>query len=274
MNLDAKIDREARFWDSRQAVHTARDPAEYMVRAADRTDRSVPWLPYLGFPAYVQCMLDRLGDVRGKRVLDLGSGTGFVAALLASNGAEVDAVDISEASLEVARWRARVSGVEDRIRFHLSPAETLPFETASFDAICGAFVLHHLDLTVAAPELRRVLHERGAAAFIETSGGSVLLMAARRFLTGRFGIERASSEDEAPLGPRSRAELEKVFGATVHIEYPDTLFFRMLSYVAPLHRPPAQAVLAFADRLMRKAPLLASQSYFCVVSIGSAADES
>ena len=237
MDLEAKLARETTFWDAKQSGGETRDPAMYRVAARDRDDRSVPWLPYIGFPAQVDCMLARLGNLDGRRILDLGCGSGFVSALLAANGALVDAVDISEASLEVARWRAGISGVAGRIAFHRSPAETLPFEEGRFDAICGAFVLHHLDLGVAAPELRRVLKPGGAGAFIETSGKSSVLMAARRLLTGRFGIEKASSDDEAPLAGRADAQLRRVFGETVRIDCPDTLFFRMLSYVPPLHKP-------------------------------------
>ena len=267
MSLGEKLARESQFWDARQSGQSERDPALYRVAATDLSDKAVPWLPYLGFPAYLTCMLDRLGPLGGKRVLDLGSGSGFIAAVLATRGAMVDAVDVSEASLDVARWRASISGVLDRISFHKAAAETLPFEDQRFDAICGAFVLHHLDLQTAAPELHRVLKSGGRGAFIETSGGSGLLMAARRLVPGRFGIEKASSDDEAPLGPKADVTLAAAFGATLQTGYPATLFFKMLSYVPPLHRPPAQAGLAAMDRLLHLAKPLRAQSYYCVVSM-------
>lgn len=267
MDRDTKLDRETRFWDGKAAMSAENDPALYRVAAADRHDRSVPWLPYLGFPQYVQCMLDHLGEISGRKVLDLGSGTGFVAALLAANGAEVDAIDISEASLDMARWRAEISGVTHRIRFHNMAAESLTFETESFDAVCGAFVLHHLDLSIGAPELRRVLRPGGTGAFIETCGGSGLLMAARRFLPGRLGIEKASSDDEVPLGPAARAALRKAFGETVRFDFPTTLMFRMLSYIPPFHKRPAQQLLAAVDAAIHVIPLLRSQSYYGVVAL-------
>ena len=267
MDLQAKLERESAFWDARQGEGANRDPALYRIAAGDRTDRSVPWLADIGFPAHVGTMLERLGDVSGRRVLDLGCGSGFVSSLLAANGAAVDAVDISEASLAVARWRAQVSGVESRIAFHRAPAETLPFADATFDAACGAFVLHHLDLTLAAPELLRVLKPGGRAAFIETSGRSAILMAARRALTGRFGIEKASSDDEAPLAGDADRALKATFGEGVLTDYPSTLFFRMLSYVAPLHLPPARRALGAMDAFMHRFKGLRRQSYYCVVSM-------
>ncbi|MGK7863226.1 class I SAM-dependent methyltransferase [Falsiroseomonas sp. E2-1-a4] len=264
--MSAKLERESRFWDAKQTPNVDRDPELYRVRPGELTDRSVPWLPYLGFPQYVGEVLNHLGDLRDARVLDLGCGTGFMACLMATAGAVVEAVDISESSLEVARWRAHVSGLGSRISFHAAPAEALPFADESFDAVCGAFVLHHLDLSVAAPELRRVLRPGGRGAFIETSGGSRLLMAARRLLPGKLGIEKASSDDEAPLGTSSRKWLEQSFGGGARFSYPTTLFFRMLCYLPPLHRAPMRHMLAGADELLHRVPAMRSQSYYSVVS--------
>ena len=262
----SKIDRESQFWDARVAAGAERDPELYRVYADLRYDRSVPWLPQLGFPLFLQCVLDRIGELRGKRVLDLGTGSGFLASLLAANGAQVDAVDVSEASLAVARWRASISGVADRIRFHCRPAEALGFEDASFDAVCGVFVLHHLELSAAAPELRRVLRPGGVGAFIETSTRSPVLRAARDLLPGRFGIEKASSDDEAPLDASAEVILKRVFGQLVRMDYPTTVFFRMASYIPPLHHAPVERLLAQLDALLHRVPALRSQSYHCVVS--------
>jgi ubiquinone/menaquinone biosynthesis C-methylase UbiE len=263
--VGTKFERERGFWNAK-AAFAEDDPELFRVQAGDRYDRCIPWLPQLGFPAFVECMLDRIGNPRGKRVLDVGTGTGFIAALLAAEGAEVDSVDVSDESLEKARLRAGVSGLGDRIRFHACPAEALPFRDDSFDALCGAFVLHHLDLPAAARELRRVLRPGGRAAFVETSANNRLLMIARRYLCGRLGIEKASSEDEAPLGASARASLEQVFGQSVAFHYPDTVLLRMGGYIPPLHRPRAQQVLAFGDALIHRLPALRSQSYFCVIS--------
>lgn len=262
-DLDAKLEREGRFWDARQAQD--HDPEAYRVDVADRHDRSVPWLPYLGFGANLDSVLAHLGDLSGQRILDLGCGTGFLSCVLAARGARVDAVDVSEASLAVARWRAAVSGVADRIAFHHAPAERLGFPDATFDAACGLFVLHHLDLPVAAVELRRVLRPGARAAFVETCGGSRVLMAARRVIPGRLGIEKASSEDERPLGVAARAVLLRVFGDAVSLDYPDPLFFRMLSYVPPLHRRPAQRVLSALDGVLQHVRGLRHWSYFGVI---------
>ncbi len=264
----ARIGRESEFWDLKAGAAATLDPELYIVRAEDRHDRSVPWLPIMGFPSLIECVLGRIGDPRGKRILDIGSGTGFLATLLARNGATVDSIDVSEASLDVARQRAALSGVAETTNFHCMPAEALDFPDETFDAVTGVFVLHHLDLAVAGPEIRRVLKPGGRAAFIETSAGSSLLMAARNFLPGRFGIEKASSDDEAPLGPKARGILEATFGPEVRYHHPEFVFFRMAGYLPGMSRPPILWPMRKLDALLGRFPAIARKSYHIVVSFG------
>src|SRR6266849_5449545 len=61
----------------------------------------------------------------GKKVLEIGSGIGTDTINFARHGAQVTAVDLTEKSLEVARQRAKVFGLEDRIRFVQANAEKL-----------------------------------------------------------------------------------------------------------------------------------------------------
>src|ERR1700730_17204736 len=52
---------------------------------------------------------------RGKKVLEIGCGIGTDTINFARHGAQVTAVDLTEKSLELARLRAKVFGLEDRI---------------------------------------------------------------------------------------------------------------------------------------------------------------
>jgi 2-polyprenyl-3-methyl-5-hydroxy-6-metoxy-1,4-benzoquinol methylase len=82
---------------------------------------------------------------RGKKVLEIGCGLGTDTINFARAGAQVTAVDLSEKSLELARQRARVFGVEDRVRFYQANAEQLssvvPVEP--YDLIYSFGVIHH-----------------------------------------------------------------------------------------------------------------------------------
>jgi 2-polyprenyl-3-methyl-5-hydroxy-6-metoxy-1,4-benzoquinol methylase len=80
-----------------------------------------------------------------KRVLEIGCGIGTDTMNFARNGALVTAVDLSEMSLELARKRAEVFGLADRIQFYHGSGETLvrvlPPET--YDLVYSFGVIHH-----------------------------------------------------------------------------------------------------------------------------------
>lgn len=92
---------------------------------------------------------------RGKRVLEIGCGIGTDTVNFARHGAEVTAVDLSSQSLEIARQRVGVYGLEDRVRFFHGSAEELtafvPKQT--YDLIYSFGVIHHT------PHPERVLAE-------------------------------------------------------------------------------------------------------------------
>ncbi|HET6373759.1 MAG TPA: class I SAM-dependent methyltransferase, partial [Candidatus Polarisedimenticolia bacterium] len=119
--------------------------------------------------------LAALGPLAGVRALDLGCGYGETTAWLALQGARVDAVDISPRMVEVSRRLAERCGVERLVTFHVSPGESLPFETGVFDVAFGHDVLHHLDLEKASAEIRRVLKPAGRAVFVEPLGHNPII---------------------------------------------------------------------------------------------------
>jgi 2-polyprenyl-3-methyl-5-hydroxy-6-metoxy-1,4-benzoquinol methylase len=91
----------------------------------------------------------------GKKVLEIGCGIGTDTINFARVGAQVTAVDLSEKSLEIARQRASVFGLVDRIRFHNGNAEQLTtfVPPEPFDLIYSFGVIHHT------PHPERVLQE-------------------------------------------------------------------------------------------------------------------
>ncbi len=102
-------------------------------------------------------VLVREGELAGRRVLEVGCGTGVLAAALADRtGARVWAVDAEPAMVEIARTRLRGAKV--------ARAEALPFRDGWFERAVMRLVVHHLDRPRALPELRRVLAPGGRAA--------------------------------------------------------------------------------------------------------------
>jgi 2-polyprenyl-3-methyl-5-hydroxy-6-metoxy-1,4-benzoquinol methylase len=127
-------------------------------------------------------MAEFLGDLKDRKILEYGCGLGQLSVVLARSGALVTTFDLSEASIEVARKRAELNGVAERIEFHAASGEELPFETGSFDLAIGKAILHHLDPEVGARELARVLAPGGRATFSEPLGTNPLVVFARAHL--------------------------------------------------------------------------------------------
>lgn len=102
--------------------------------------------------------------LRGKAILDVGCGEGGFAALLANEGGDVVGLDPNPDA--VARARAAVPAA----RFDQGVAETLPYDSRSFDAVIFVNALHHVPIPVMADALReaaRVLRHDGALVVIE-----------------------------------------------------------------------------------------------------------
>ncbi|MCO5995132.1 class I SAM-dependent methyltransferase [Actinoallomurus rhizosphaericola] len=107
----------------------------------------------------VEPLLDAAGARTGRRVLDLGTGPGIVAAAALRRGAVVSAVD---ADPQMARTAAR-NAPEAEVRVAVLPV--LPHEDEAFDAVAGNFVINHVgEPETALWELRRVLRTGGRAA--------------------------------------------------------------------------------------------------------------
>ena len=106
-------------------------------------------------------MREQLGSVRGLAVLDLGCGTGRYSLWLASAGAVVTALDISEGMLAQARLKPGA----DAVQFVLHDLENrFPFENGSFDRVLSGLVLEHVkDLDHFFSEVCRVLRPEGRA---------------------------------------------------------------------------------------------------------------
>ena len=94
----------------------------------------------------------------GPRVLDLGAGTGKLTATLVALGADVIAVEPDPAMLaELRRARPAVRALTGR-------AEAIPLPDSSVDAVLAGHALHWFDMTVAGPEIARVLVPGGILA--------------------------------------------------------------------------------------------------------------
>ena len=111
-------------------------------------------------------LLDQLAVHADTRVLDIGSGIGGPARLVAGRfGAKVTGVDLTPAFVETARALSAMCGVSDRVGFEVGSATSLPFPDRAFDLALMLHVGMNIpDKAAIFREARRVLSERGVFA--------------------------------------------------------------------------------------------------------------
>jgi ubiquinone/menaquinone biosynthesis C-methylase UbiE len=136
--------------------------------------------------------LVRVGELHGARVLEVGSGTGRLAAALADRAlARVWAVDVSPEMVE----RAKSLGVKVRV----ARGEALPFKRGWFDAVVMRMVVHLLDRRRAFAEAARVLGPQGRLVIATEDPGHFEDVWFARFFPSVPVLDRARFPSEAAL---------------------------------------------------------------------------
>jgi len=209
-----------------------------------------------------------LGNVLGRRVLDLGCGTGAWSTRLALEGAIVVSLDVSPVSLQVTLQRAKAAGLTTSIFPICASGHELPFSDGAFDLVTGQFILHHLELKRAAGEIKRVLRSGGRAVFTENSAKSGLLMLARRTLCGHFGIPKWSTPAEYPLRRQDLEILDRTF-ARVRVSHPRfDWFFLLNAKLFGYRHPVANRLCDWGDRVVPKLlPFMRRYAYYQVLTL-------
>ena len=102
-------------------------------------------------------LIPLLGALAGKKILDVGAGTGRLSLPLANRGAHVTALDVSPKMLAIIKNTSITAVVGD--------AESLPFKNETFNIVTAAFLIVHLkDPTRFFDEAYRVLKDGGILA--------------------------------------------------------------------------------------------------------------
>lgn len=131
-HMDAIKTKVAQYWDQRAEKFSSQRLREW------DSEKHALWLAE--FQTYIP-------SGKPLHILDVGTGTGFFAMLLSSQGHRVTGIDLSENMIDAARKTASRLGLP--ARFLVMDAESPDFETASFDVIVTR------NLTWALPNLQR-----------------------------------------------------------------------------------------------------------------------
>ena len=115
------------------------DPA--MARTFDSRRFSGP-IGELIARSQARVLANMVGRITDREMLDVGTGTGRAAFILALGGARVTAVDASEEMLAIARQRA-AEQLLTTIRFQRGDAHALDFADRRFDAVVSFRMLMH-----------------------------------------------------------------------------------------------------------------------------------
>lgn len=125
-------------------------------------------------------VVETLGGVKGRKVVDIACGVGRLTVPLAKAGARVLALDNAPGMLARCARHARLSRVEDRVSYALGPAWSIPVADHSLDGAVCVGLLEHLppaqQVRVLA-EIARVLKRGASLATVFNNPHSVLLRA-------------------------------------------------------------------------------------------------
>ena len=116
-------------------------------------------------------VLNLVSSSNPKMILDIATGTGDLAILMATTKAEkIIGLDISSGMLEVGKKKIAHKNLSDKIEMLLADSENMPFENHSFDAITVAFGVRNFEnLEKGLSEILRVLKPNGIFVILETS---------------------------------------------------------------------------------------------------------
>lgn len=135
------------------------DLSAHLYRRLDQDRREiVPWL-------------DNATILKGKRILEIGCGTGSSTIALAEQGTQITGIDIDEGALLVARERAKVYGVDADFRVSNAQDISGTFHTAKFDLIIFFACLEHMTIAERLSSLRdawEMLPSNGLLVVVET----------------------------------------------------------------------------------------------------------
>lgn len=175
----------------------------------------------------LQRALKHFGSVENKTVIDLGCGRGATSLFFASCGANVISIDLSEVAINNLSKYCHENDIRNITPINMSALEISKLDQADF--MFGSMILHHIEpFDVFAESLRNTIKPGGKCFFWENNARSRMMIWFRQNIVGKLWVPKYGDPDEFPLTPSEVDVIKKYFH--VEIEYPELLFFRMISF--------------------------------------------
>ena len=198
-------------------------------------------------------VLPKMGTLEGKKVLELGTGTGGTATLLAKRGATVVGIDLLPFRLAEAQARASEHNVVESVDFALMDAMHLAFPDNTFDFIISKSVLVFTEHAHTAQECYRVLKPGGKAIFIENMRYHPMVWLYRKmFLKYSGKLRYFSVRDIETVG----AEFDGLEHREFHLSAVSALFWQKYLAIPTVYRGTLRFLKAIDTSLLKCLPFL------------------
>jgi ubiquinone/menaquinone biosynthesis C-methylase UbiE len=193
---------------------------------------------------------------RGRRVLEVGCGTGLILSRLAPEAASAYGVDLSPNMLQGARDRG--------LSVALGSATSLPFRDDSFDLVCSFKVLAHVpDIEKALREIARVTRPGGRMALEFYNRWSLRYLAKR--LAGPGSISERRTEADVFTRWDTPRSIARMLPSDVELE--SFRGVRVLTPAAFVHKLPLLGTaFAVAERHALASPLRRFGGFLIVIA--------
>jgi SAM-dependent methyltransferase len=190
-------------------------------------------------------ILSRMGELNGKRLLDIGAGLGESSVYFALQGAQVTMTDISPAMVQTGRELARKYGVE--IEGIVSQAEDLGVPAETYDFVYIANTIHHVrDRDALFQKIHRALKPGGRFFSYDPVAYNPAINLYRRMATA------VRTEDESPLTLADLRLARKYFPGVQHREFWISTLLLFMKYYAVDRVHPNQD--RYWKRILRETP--------------------
>jgi SAM-dependent methyltransferase len=208
---------------------------------------------------------ENLGTIKGKHILEYGCGTGWITVELASKEPFLDSFDISTEAINKTFEVLKKNRLEKKCSLKVMSAEALDYSSGIFDIAIGFAILHHLDLSLAVPELHRVLKPGGIAYFAEPLGYNPIINLYRN-KTPQF-----RTPDERPLKFEELYKYTKEFSEVKHNEYYLFALFPFVFLYIPFMKKLYHFFSGYSAKLdqivLDKFPILGKWAWYSIMEL-------